>query len=188
MGDNRLWLNRGKTRWLWMHGISESLTSSDLDEVAPSQTDLVGNLAVPLDLQILLYRWQVVARRALFNFVLCVSCSFFWIMSTCAHSSPDHLPIWTTAVHIIWGYPYRAFGSWHRGQWCEQFLGSPKWSRLIPLLCKLHWLLVCFQVQSRCWFFKALHGMSPGYSLTPMGLTCPTYIDRAGILQFLSVK
>lgn len=57
-------------------------------------------------------------------------------------------------------------------------------AQVMPLLCELHWLLVCFQVQFKV--FEALHGMAPGYlrdCLIPLELACPTLAGRGGMLR-----
>lgn len=47
----------------------------------------------------------------------------------------------------------------------QAVLGSSRVTYVTPLLHKLHWLLVCFQVQLKILVmtFKALYGVGPSY-------------------------
>lgn len=71
---------------------------------------------------------------------------------------------------------------------CRIQPGAPKVAHLTPLLCKLHWLWVCFYVQFKVGFiaFKVLYGLGPGYlknPLTPMWLACLTRSSRNSLCR-----
>lgn len=111
---------------------------------------------VLLDSQLLLNEKLAVLRDPLGNFSLCTSWAHSFIRKFYLQSLIWSAPAWITEAACIWGCPWgasRRFSSCKK-QWC----GHLDQSIFTPLISKLRWLPVCFQVQ-----FKVL-------VMTPKGI------------------
>lgn len=107
----------------------------------------------------------IMARRPLLNFASCVSYSLSCIGRLTAQSfMPWSSPTWTIAMHPTRGYSRKISRNL---SWYKMRLRVRSWPPRLPtpLLCKLHWMPICFWVQFKVLVvtFKALHDIGPSY-------------------------
>lgn len=171
---SRLDIRKSKVRtgWLWFilefdwsgwdPSVSGSLSSLVLDGVALFQIDPVHNLEALLDSQVLL-EVQVadMPRRAFAQLhVVQQLCSFLDKKALLLITHTLSSPFWSIATCSTWSYSWEILGS---SSWY-----SHKVAHIRPLLLKLWWVLVCFEVQFKVFAmtFKFLHG---SHSVSEMG-------------------
>lgn len=170
-----------KNKWLWIYGPSGcgNTPSLTLDGVILPCSRVLCNLelrgrgCVPRFTAPA--QWAAVARKVFAEFHL------DWQLCLILNQNPFRQSLLMNLTTAIWSTMLETSTGMHN---MGGVMDMPWNNYESPLLCKLHWLPVCFQVQLKM-TYKAIHCIVPDYLRDHLSFMC---LFRLEVLQVFSIE